>query len=219
MTRINKPLLVVLLVSLVWPPVFFLFVADLIRPTVPGSGQMRAFEIQKLLNANRWVIDIPADKDGWHLELSCKDADKSYSSGATSVRGGATIVLLTRRNTFDDCIEYAWYETTNTNLRDIESSFSLTGTASVSGSGSVPDPLSNSGVSINRPDGKIAIGDCLYRGGETSVQGYPWSTPAEFEVRVELKPPAQSKVEQAVERESATMPVSSFEVPAAFTNP
>jgi hypothetical protein len=43
MTRINKPLLVVLVVSLVWPPVFFLFVADLIWPTVPGSGQMRAF--------------------------------------------------------------------------------------------------------------------------------------------------------------------------------
>lgn len=198
MNRTHLLLLAVFIVSLLWPPAFFLFVADYVRPNVPGRGAMRDHELQKLLNANRWVIDIPADKDGWFLELSCKEGDRIYSSGGASVRGGSTIILLSRRNTFDDRIEYAWYETSNVKQTHGNGSLTLTVTTAASGSGSVSDPLANANVSITWPDGNMAIGDCLYRGGKTSVEYDPSNGPADCEVRVDLKPPREAKQKQAL---------------------
>ena len=198
MTRTNKLIVTVLIVSIVWPPIFFLFVADHIRPTVLGRGEMRDYELQKLLRANRWVIEIPQNKDGWYLELVCKDGDKTYSSGGTSVTGGSTIVLLTRRNTFDDRIEYAWYQqATSTKKKHKDGPLAITLARLASGSGSVADPLANANVGNTRPDGKVSLGDCLYRGGKSSVRGYPSGAPADFEVRVELKPPTGNLAEQS----------------------
>ena len=166
MKRTSIGLLAVLIVALAWPPTFFLFFSDHFRPNSLGRGQMRDFELQKLLNANRWVIDIPPEKDGWFLELTIKSGDDITASGGASMRGGTRIVLLARRNTHDRRIEYVWYQTTNDReIIDEDGPFTMTLNISSSGNGSIDDPLASARVTSVRPDGQIAVGDAIYRGG------------------------------------------------------
>ena len=150
---------------------------------------MRDFEIQRLLNANRWVLDVPSEKDGWFLELTSKSGDEMTSSGGVSVLGGTRMVLLVRRNTSDRRIEYAWYDTTT--VRETIGQIgpaNLVLTESHSGSGKVDDPLASASVLTTRAEGPIADGDWLYRGASKSLSS---NEPAEFEVRVRLRDPAE----------------------------
>ncbi|MCA8990704.1 MAG: hypothetical protein KDA88_01935 [Planctomycetaceae bacterium] len=187
----SRFLWLVLFVAIVWPPVFFLMVSRRDPPDAIQHGEMQDYELQKLLNASRWVIDIPADKDGWYLNLSCKEEDKSFRTGGVSVRGGSTIVLLARRNTFEHEIEYVWYETSRAEQKQSVGPVTFTLTSSASGGGHIPDPLPPGSVTSIRPDGKVSNGDALYRGAMKELQTHPLNSPADFEVRLELSPPAE----------------------------
>lgn len=191
MTRSTKLISAFFAFSLVWPPVYFHFLADKARDVILGAGVMRASEIQTLLNAKRWVLEIPEGKDGWNLELACKSGERQYSSGGTTVPGGSTIVLMTRRDTLKDRIEYAWYQTGKTGYAIEDGQLDMQMAMSASGGGSVDDPLANAGVSSWRQGGLVAPGDWLYRGGKKSVKGFPSKEPAEYEVRVQLIPPRE----------------------------
>ncbi len=59
MKRTTSLILVVLGVAIIWPVLFQFYLVDYLRSNTPSRGQMQDFELQKLLNASRWVIDIP----------------------------------------------------------------------------------------------------------------------------------------------------------------
>ena len=168
-------ILVVLL--LVWPPIYSIYFDRDLKSLVTGRGRIEDFELQRLLDAQRWIIDIPLDKDQWMLGLEIESKGEIRSSGGTSVPGGRQIVLLTRRNQSSKRIEYSWYDSNSGR----------------GGSGSVDDPIAFAGVTSGRPDGLIKIGEPIYRGGTKSVSGFPSPRKADFEVRVILDPPLSTE--------------------------
>ena len=178
-----------LLAIFAWPPVYYHYFASSVQSWLTGHGKMKDYEIQKLLAAQRWVIDVPKDKDGWYLAFETEiDGDvKTY--GGTSVLGGTRIVLLTRRNSDSKKIEYAWYGTETVKRTETEGHITFRMNLQSSGSGSIADPLVAASVSVGRPDGDVKIGEPIYRGGRESVQGFPGPRKADFEVRVVLTPP------------------------------
>lgn len=189
----TKLLLTVLFIfAILWPPIYATFLDRDVRAWVHGHGRMEDFELQLLLGAQRWVIDVPEDKNGWFLSLETESEGTVRTSGGSSVTGGQTIVLLTRRNKETKTIDYVWYQVDS--QRQVEKSESITIAMNLrsSGSGSVNDPLTLAGVTAGRPDGIVKIGEPIYRGGKEKVEGFPSGTKAEYEVRVMLTPPVKT---------------------------
>ena len=183
--------MIVVLVAVGWPPIYSLFLDRDLRVWVHGHGRMEDFELQLLLDAQRWVIDVPEVKDGLVLGLETESDGKVRSGGGSSVVGGSRIVLLTRRNRDSKRIEYAWYEVNRRRGSETDGEITFTWNVRTSGSGSVEDPLASAGVSSGRPDGPVLIGEPIYRGGKSTVSGFPTEAPAEYEVRVVLTPPME----------------------------
>lgn len=147
---------------------------------------MEDFELQLLLGAQRWVIEIPEDKDGWFLSLETESEGAIETSGGAGVPGGQTIVLLTRRNKERKTIEYAWYQLDSQRRVEKSGPFTVTMNLRSSGTGSVNDPLASASVTAIRPDGVVKIGEPIYRGGKKEVAGFPSEEKADYEVRVVL---------------------------------
>ena len=167
--------LVLVLLILVWPPVYLTFISRFVVQGRNDSKSMSASDLQMLLNAKRWTFDVPEEQDGWLLRLEGRSDDKVYSSGGVSVLGGSHVTLVTRRNAADKKIDFAFR--------------SQKDNAWSGGSGAIDDPIANAGVNAGRPEGPIKVGEPIYRGGRTEVQGFPGPDHAEFEVRVLLEAP------------------------------
>ncbi|XZE19470.1 hypothetical protein SH449x_004790 [Pirellulaceae bacterium SH449] len=172
-------LALLVLMILAWPPIFSVFVSPLIQHPRDDGESMRISDFQMLLDANRWTFDVPKEQDGWMLRLEGRVDDKIFRSGGSSVRGGSQVTLVTRRNVDKKRIDYAFR--------------SYRADGWTGGSGSIDDPLANGGVRVDRKDGPINIGDPIYRGGRTSVQAFPGTKRADFEVRVLLEPTNQEE--------------------------
>lgn len=172
-----------------WPPIYSFYLEREVKAWLTGQGRMEDFELQQLLDAQRWIIDIPSEKSGWILALESESKGNVKTSGGCSVTGGGRIVLLTRRNRSSKRIEYSWYQTQS--RRTIEKDGPLTFTMNLTNScsGSVDDPLESVGVTSGRPDGLLTIGEPIYRGGRSSVTGFSSPEKADYEVRVVLSPP------------------------------
>ena len=56
-------LAMLLLAIFAWPPVYDLCFATPLQDWLTGHGKMKDYEIQKLLAAQRWVIDIPTARE------------------------------------------------------------------------------------------------------------------------------------------------------------
>ncbi len=173
----------------VWPAVYSTVFDRDIRAWLNGHGRMEDFELQLLLGAQRWVIDIPEDKNGWFLSLETESDGVVRTNGGTSVTGGQTIVLLTRRNMENKRIEYAWYQIDSQQSVVKSGPFTITSDFRSSGSGSVDDPLAAASVTAGRPDGIVKIGEPIYRGGKKVVASFPSAEKADYEVRVVVKAP------------------------------
>jgi len=180
-----------LVVAIAWPPLYSMFVDRDLRMWYNGHGRMEDFELQLLLGAQRWIVDIPKEKDGWFLGLETKSDGDVKTSGGSSVVGGNRIVLLTRRNSDSKRIEYAWYQINTQRRVDKSGPVTFTMNLRSFGTGSVDDPLVSAGVTSGRQDGLVQIGEPIYRGGKSTVQGFPSETGAEYEVRVVLSPPGK----------------------------
>lgn len=174
---------------LVWPPIYSIYLDRDFKTWLTGRGRMEDFELQQLLGAQRWVIDIPPDRTGWVLGLETEIEGKVKSGGGSSVTGGTRIILMTRRNQSTKRIEYSWYQTESTRSTETDGPVTITLNLTSSGSGSVEDPLVSAGVTSGRPDGTINSGEPIYRGGHSSVAGFPSTQKADYEVRVVLSPP------------------------------
>lgn len=186
----TKLLLMVLVVfAILWPPIYSTCFDRDVKAWLRGHGRMEDFELQLLFGAQRWVIDIPEDKNGWLLSLETESDGAVRTGGGSSVIGGQTIVLLTRRNKENKTIDYAWYQVDTQRTIVMSSPFTLKVNWRSSGSGSVNDPLTSAGVTAGRPDGVVKIGEPIYRGGKTEVVGFPSNEKADYEVRVVLTAP------------------------------
>ncbi len=152
---------------------------------------MEDFELQLLLGAQRWVIDIPEDKSGWILSLETESDGAVRTDGGSSVTGGHRIVLLTRRNMESKTIEYAWYQVDSQRTVETSGPISITMNLRSSAFGIVNDPLAFAGVTTGRPDGIVRIGEPIYRGGKKKVAGFHSNEKADYEVRVVLTPPGE----------------------------
>jgi hypothetical protein len=189
----TKLLLTVLfIVAILWPPIYSAYLDRDVRAWVHGQGRMEDFELQLLLGAQRWVIDVPEDKNGWFLSLETESDGTVRTSGGSSVTGGQTIVLLTRRNKETKTIDYAWYQVEAQRMVENLGPETITMTLRSSGSGSVDDPLTSAGVTAVRPDGVVKVGEPIYRGGKKEVAGFPSGEKADYEVRVVLTSPGQT---------------------------
>ena len=189
----TKLLLTVLfIVAILWPPIYSAYLDRDVRAWVHGQGRMEDFELQLLLGAQRWVIDVPEDKNGWFLSLETESDGTVRTSGGSSVTGGQTIVLLTRRNKETKTIDYAWYQVEAQRMVENLGPETITMTLRSSGSGSVDDPLTSAGVTAGRPDGVVKIGEPIYRVGKKEVDGFPSGKKADYEVRVILTAPGET---------------------------
>ena len=186
MTKTIIPAILVIL-AILWPPIYSIYFDRDVRAWVRGYGSMEDFELQLLLSAQRWVIEIPEDKSGWFLSLETESEGVIQTSGGSGVIGGQTIVLLTRRNKEHKTIDYAWYQVDSQRRVEKSGPFTFTMNLRSSGSGSIEDPLSLARVVVIRPDGKVKIGEPIYRGGKKEVAGFPSEEKADYEVRVVLK--------------------------------
>lgn len=157
---------------------------------------MEDHELELMLRANRWMIDIPADKDGWELGFETSTLDKEDFFHGPNVHGGSQIVLLTRRDQDSDRIEYSWYETAARKTISQDSILTISMSAKASGSGGFKDPIAKAGVTLQRPDGVVKSGEVIYRGGESSVSS---GEKSDFEVRVVLVDPKALREKQTVE--------------------
>ncbi len=173
--------------TFLWPPIYSIVLDRDLRGLFNGGVPMEDFELQLLLGAQRWEIEIPENKNGWVLSLETESNGTIQTNGGTFVTGGQTIVLLTRRNLDNKRIEYAWYEIESKRSTGISGSVNRTNKYHVSGFGIVDDPLADAGVTVGRPDGIVKIGEPIYRGGKTEVAGFPTPEKAEYEVRVVVK--------------------------------
>jgi hypothetical protein len=185
---------VILIALFAWPPIYHHYLARPVRNWATGQGKMQDFEIQQLLNLQRWEIDIPKDKNGWYLSLEAEIESEVKTWGGVTVSGGTRVVLLTRRNSDSKRIEYAWYSTDPKGITDALGTFlQLNLHLRSMGSGSVPDPMVDASVSAGRPDGIVMIGEPIYRGGRKSVLAFPGVATADFEVHVVLVPPYEAE--------------------------
>lgn len=159
------------LVAFVWPPIYSLFIhPDLTH--VVDSSQPSTGELQRLLDARRYVLRVPPECDGWYLSLESVVDGVARPGSASTVPGDSEITLLVRRTGDTKKIEYCWF-TENQLSR-----------------GLLDDPLVNAGVMSDRSPGVVRSGDWLFRGGRTSISSVP-DIGADFEVRVTLRPPRQ----------------------------
>ncbi len=178
----SRRLWAVLVVALVWPPVYFVF-AHWVAPSLHSPQAVSNAEIQQLLNVRRYTLHVPPERDGWFLSLEGVVDGETKQSGGASVAGGSNIVLLVRQINHTDKIEYCWYDGVRT------------------ARGVIDDPLVGAAVSAQRQQGEVAEGDWLLRGGHKSVSSEAKS--ADFELRVALHPP---DVNGETERPHATKP-------------
>lgn len=174
------------ILAILWPPIYSTYFDRDVRAWVRGYGLMEDFELQLLLAAQRWVIEIPEDKSGWFLSLETESEGVIQTGGGSGVTGGQTIVLLTRRNKEQKTIDYAWYQVNAQRRVEESGPFTFSIHTRSSGSGSIDDPLSLARVTVVRPDGTVKIGEPIYRGGKKEVSGFPSDEKADYEVRVVL---------------------------------
>jgi hypothetical protein len=161
----------IILLILVWPPVYSHFFRHDVESYLNGPAGMSDSDLQRLLDAKRWVIDIPADKDGYFLELQSKSEDEISHSGGVSVRGGKQLVLLTRRDRERRKIYYSWSQD------------------GAGAWGSIDDPVSGAGSSGETSGGFLEFGEPIYFGNKgATLQMYP-RVNYDFEVSVLLKSP------------------------------
>lgn len=159
-----------LILAMAWPPIYSIYVHPLVLPNL-DAGFVSTGELKNLLNARRYTIDVPMELDGHFLTFDLIVDGKVTQGGGSSVVGGSKIVLLLRRDQESRKIEYCWI-----------------GTGTVA-RGVFDDPIAKAGSSTKRDDGPIKAGDWLLRGGRESVQVYPATEPAEFEVRLAFGKP------------------------------
>lgn len=152
-------------IVIVWPPIYTRFVHPHLLPKIRGDYASTG-ELKNLLDARRYTITVPEDKDGYYLSFECTVDGKTKTTGGTQVKSGMEIVLLIRRDSQSKNIEYCWI------------------TDSIVVRGTFDDPLAQSGTSSERPDGSINDEDWILRGGRESVQVTPAGEPAEFELRL-----------------------------------
>ncbi len=179
---------VVLAIAIVWPPVFYLLVAPTIKTEILGRGALEDYELQLLLDARRWVLEVPRDKDGWFVRLEWQDENGVHQSSGGSVEGGSRIVLMCRRLPDSKKLVYRYYASDGRN-RSGTMFFIKQSTSSSSAGGMIDDPISGVPVYIARPDGKIEFGDPIFRGGNSSVPLWGSDEKADREVRVVLSKP------------------------------
>lgn len=148
-----------------WPPIYSIFVHPLVLPNL-DLGFVSTGELKNLLDARRYPIDVPMELDGHFLTFDVIVDGKVTQGGGSSVIGGKKIVLLLRRDQESRKVEYCWV-----------------GPGTIA-RGVFDDPLYRGGCSTKRNEGPIKAGDWLLRGGRESVQVYPATEPADFEVRL-----------------------------------
>ena len=158
------------MLALAWPPIYTIFVHPHLHQNL-DHGFVSTDELKQLLDARRYTIDVPIELDGHFLTFDAIVDGKITQGGGSSVVGGSKIVLLLRRDQDSRKLEYC-----------------RLGKNSVS-RGILDDPLAGAGSSTERTDGPIEPGDWLLRGGRTSVQVFPATEPAEFELRLAFSDP------------------------------
>jgi hypothetical protein len=178
------PWLLLLVFAVAWPPIYSLWFDHGLRFWLRRQGRMEDSELQLLLNAQRWVVDIPQEKDGWFLALETESEGAVERSGGATVLGGQRYVVLTRRNKETKNIDYAWY--------------SMDGRQSATGGG-IRDPLIDAGSIALRPDSSVRIGEPIYKGGKTHVQALPYDSRADYEVRIVLFGPGKAELSDAAD--------------------
>jgi hypothetical protein len=164
----------ILLVILLWPPLFVMVVHPRIAPLLQDPVPISDAELQLLFNARRYEIHVPEERDGWFLEFETIVDGKSNFTGGPSTIGGSDVVLLFRQSKVHDKIEYCLYADTQVTR------------------GTFDDPLKEAAVAMPRPEGRIESGDWLMLGGRKSVQIGTSGTSgnqADFELRIMLRPP------------------------------
>ncbi len=161
---------VTLVLAMAWPPIYSIYIHPLVLPKMDASA-VSTSELKHLLNSRRYTIDVPMELDGHFLTFDVIVDGKVTQGGGTSVIGGSKIVLLLRSDQESRKLEYCWV-----------------GPGTVA-RGVFDNPIERGANSAVRRDGPIKAGDWLLRGGRESVQVYPATEPAEFEVRLAFGKP------------------------------
>ncbi|ELP31411.1 hypothetical protein [Rhodopirellula baltica] len=131
------------------------------------SGIATSAELQKLLNARRYQIDVPEERDGYYLTLTPLVDGVAKPSSSATVVGGSRITLLVQNDQKPD-INYAWFG----------GGMTMTGTCT--------NPFIDAGALTHRSTTHVASGDWLIRGGDNSVS---MTGPTKYELQVNLTPP------------------------------
>ena len=170
LTRHSALWIAVFILAIAWPPIYSIFVHPVVYPSLV-RGFVSPDELKQLLDARRYTIEVPMELDGHFLTFDAVVDGKVTRCGGASVVGGSRVILLLRRDQESRKIEYCWFgkDTLSRGIFD--------------------DPIAGAGSSTERTDGPIGAGDWLLRGGRTSVQVYPATDPAEFELRLAFGDP------------------------------
>ena len=174
----NRLLLCLLLLfTLLWPPVYMVLFHPVLSEVI-GNRSTSANELKTLLDARRYTIRIPQKMDGWVLTFESIIDGQSRHGGGATVQGESDVTLLLRRNRETRKLEYCWY-----------------GEGQLA-RGILDDPLAAAGVSSERREGAIENGDWLLRGGRQSLKEFPIDKAAEFELRLAFTPPFQEELRE-----------------------
>ncbi|KAA1257246.1 hypothetical protein LF1_53950 [Rubripirellula obstinata] len=130
-------------------------------------GIATSADLQKLLNARRYQIDIPKERDGYSLTLMPLIEGVAKPSSSATVVGGSQITLLVQHDR-EPNISYAWFGGGTT----------MTGTCY--------NPFLDANALTHRSSTSVASGDWLIRGGDNSIS---LTGPAKYELQVTLTPP------------------------------
>lgn len=139
-----------------------------------GQGRIEDFELQRLLSANRWVIDIPADREGWYLDLETKTEGEIKRSGGCNVHGGERLVLLVRRDLETKKIYYSWYQNSDAGQSSC--------------GGVIDDPLGSNPYGTHG-EGLVQLGEPIYYANRKGESLGSNSKDYDYEVRVVLHEP------------------------------
>ena len=165
----------------VWPVLLFLYIG----PRLTSNGISHA-DLVRFMKVRRYTIDIPAEKNGWFLGIQPVKDGIAESAGGAGVPGGTQVTLLIRRIRGAAKVEYFWYSDHQ------------------NGGGVVDDPVSGCGLYVDRPEGKVEVGDYIAVGDDSDLQLTPRKSKYKGELRLVLTDPKEYETEQSGEPEMPT---------------